>query len=267
MLGDTGSQEGPVMIADAAVPAQPVHDAAQAAANSLERVRMTQRGYARVRHRAAPAAVTRARTDWGLAVLEWIEASVVLAEAEDARSAGPAGSGSQARLITVETGPVRGRVESSWRQYQQLRRTGGPEQLARARAQWRDALVDWFQDLSRQRTAEDGQRAAQQRAAADQAAGAVPGPAAAGDAAAPGSAAPGPAGPGSAAPDPAGPGPAAPAGVAREAAGMPRPDAAAEQPAPGAGPPLARPAARRRGQPRYQPLTTGWTPAKRAPGS
>jgi hypothetical protein len=267
MLGGTGSQEGPVMMADEAVPALSVPDAAQAAADSLDRVRMTQRGYGQARHRAGPAAVTRARTDWGLAVLEWIEASVTLAEAEDARRAGPAGSGSQARLITVETGPVRGRIESSWRHYQQLRRNGGPDQLARARAQWREALVDWFQDLARQRAAEDGQRAAQQRAAADQAAGAVPGPAAAMAAAAPGPAVPGLAAPALAAPGSAAPGSAASGPGVGEAAGTPRPPSAAEQPAPEAGPPLARPPARRRGQPRYQPMTTGWTPAKRAPGS
>jgi hypothetical protein len=266
MLGGTGSQEGPVMIADEAVPALSVPDAAQAAADSLDRVRMTQRGYGQARHRMGPAAVTRARTDWGLAVLEWIEASVALAEAEDTRSAPPAGGGSQARLITVETGPVRGRIESSWRQYQQLRRSGGPDQLARARAQWREALVDWFQDLARQRAAEDGQRAAQQRAAADPAAGAVPGSAAALAAASPGSAAPSQAVPGLAAPGSAGPGSAATDPADGETAGTHRPDIAAEQPAPGAGPPLARPPAPRRGQPRYQPMTTGWTPAKRAPG-
>jgi hypothetical protein len=145
------------MIAEAAVPSRSVPDAARAVRDSLDRVRMTQRGYALVRLRASPAAVTRARTDWGLAVLEWIEASAALAEAEDMRDPARAASDSRSRRITVETGPVRSRIESSWRRYQQVRKNGGPAQIGRARAQWREALVDWFQALAEQRAAEDGQ--------------------------------------------------------------------------------------------------------------
>jgi uncharacterized membrane protein YccC len=144
--------------------------------------------------------VTRARTDWGLAVLEWIEASVALAEAEDTRDPARAASDSRSRRITVETGPVRSRIESSWRRYQQVRKNGGQAQIAQARAQWREALVDWFQALAEQRAAEDGQHAAER---------------------------------------------------------PPEPEQAADPAA----------AAPRRGQPRYQPLAVGWTPAKRASGS
>jgi hypothetical protein len=157
------------MIAEAAVPSRSVPDAAQAVRHSLDRVRMNQRGYARVRLRASPAAVTRARTDWGLAVLEWIEASVALAEAEDTRDPARAAGDSRSRRITVETGPVRGRIESSWRRYQQVRKSGGPDQVALARAQWREALVDWFQALAERRAAEDGQRAREQRPEPEQA--------------------------------------------------------------------------------------------------
>ena len=158
------------MIAEAAVPYRSVPDAARAVRDSLDRVRMNQRGYARVRLQASPAVVSRARTDWGLAVLEWIEASVALAEAEDARDPARAASDSRSRRITVETAPVRTRIESSWLRYQQVRKKGGPAQIGQARAQWREALVDWFQALAEQRAAEDGQLASARRPEPDRAA-------------------------------------------------------------------------------------------------
>jgi hypothetical protein len=156
------------MMAEAPESSRSVPEAARALALSLDRVRMTQRGYARLRMRAGPAAVTRARTDWGLAVLEWIEASAALAAAEDERDPARAASDSRSRRITVEPGPVRRRIESSWRQYQLVRKGGRPEQIALARADWREALVDWFQALAQQRAAEDGQRAAELRSELEQ---------------------------------------------------------------------------------------------------
>ena len=156
------------MIAEAAA-LPSVREAAQAVRRSLDRVRMSQRSYAGVRRGAAPAALTRARTDWGLAVLEWIEASVTLAAAEDARDPARAASESRSRRITVETGPARGRIELAWRRYQQVRRHGGPDHITTARGQWRGALVDWFQDLAEQRATEDARSAQARRPAPDQA--------------------------------------------------------------------------------------------------
>jgi hypothetical protein len=155
------------MIAEAPESSRSVPEAAQAANLSLDRVRMTQRGYARVRPWAGPAVVARARTDWGLAVLEWIEASAALAAAEDERDPARAASDSRRRRITVEGGPVRVRIESAWRRYQQVRKSGRPDQIALARAHWREALVDWFQALAEQRAAEDRQRAAELRSESD----------------------------------------------------------------------------------------------------
>jgi hypothetical protein len=142
----------------------PVPEAVQAVRSALDRVRMSQRRYAEVRRRASPAAVARVRTDWGLAVLEWIEASVALAAAEDGRGPGRAASEGHSRRITVEAGPARGAIESAWRRYQQARRDGAPDQAAVARAHWRAALVDWFQALAQQRATEDLQHAQQRRA-------------------------------------------------------------------------------------------------------
>lgn len=158
------------MIAAAPESSRSVPEAAQAVNLSLDRVRMTQRGYARVRPWAGPAVVARARTDWGLAVLEWIEASAALAAAEDERDPARAASDSRRRRITVEGGPVRVRIESAWRRYQQVRKSGRPDQIALARAHWREALVDWFQALAEQRAAEDRQRAAELRPEPEQSA-------------------------------------------------------------------------------------------------
>ena len=234
------------MIADTAPPPPPVPDAtrslpdaAEALRSALDRVRMSQRGYAEVRRRASPAAVTRARTDWGLAVLEWIEASVALAAAEDGRGPGRAAGEGRIRRITVEAGPVRGAIESAWRQYQQVRRTGAADQAAAARAGWRAALVDWFQALAQQRAAEDLQQA-QQRRAHEQ-------PAQVQEQEAHG-------------PERPAPGPPEPPDPAHEQDRQAGPAAG-----PGDGPPA--PSRPRRSPPRYQPLSTGWTPAKRVPGS
>jgi hypothetical protein len=224
------------MIAEVSAPSRSVPDAAQAVRHSLDRVRMNQRGYARVRLRASPAAVTRSRTDWGLAVLEWIEASVALAEAEDERDPARAAGDSRSRRITVEAGPVRGRIESSWQRYQQARKKGHPGQIARARSQWREALVDWFQALAEQRAAEDGQRARQRQ------------------------------------PDPELAGASAAAAAPRDGTdgehGEHGEDGKGGEPAGDVGSPAWEPAGRpgpalRREHPRYQPLAGGWTPAKR----
>ena len=158
------------MMAEAPESSRSVPEAAHAVRLSLDRVRMTQRGYARVRLRASPAVVTRpgptgAWPSWSGSrrARRWPRRRT---GATPARAA----SDSRSRRITVEVGPVRGRIESSWRQYQQVRKSGGADQIARARAHWREALVDWFQALARQRAAEDGQRARELRPELEQAA-------------------------------------------------------------------------------------------------
>ena len=244
----------------------PVPEAVQVVRSALDRVRMSQRRYAEVRRRASPAAVARVRTDWGLAVLEWIEASVALAAAEDGRGPGRAAGEGHSRRITVEAGPARGAIESAWRRYQQARRDGAPDQAAVARARWRAALVDWFQALAQQRATEDLQHAQQRRAQEQQ----VPGP---GQQAAEqqehGRQA-------AERPEHERPAPERPehepeqqaAGPALEADGAPpAPDARAGPPAPDRRPGGRPRPAPRRGPPRAQPLGLGWTPARRPPGS
>jgi len=54
-----------------------IPDASRSQIEALGRVWMHQSSYARLRHRQDITATTRARADWGLAVLEFIEASVL----------------------------------------------------------------------------------------------------------------------------------------------------------------------------------------------
>jgi hypothetical protein len=251
------------MIAEVAAPPRSVPDvpgAAQELRDALDRVRMSQRRYAEVRRRARPAAVTGARTDWGLAVLEWIEASAALAAAEDGRGPGRAASDGRRQQMTGGAGPVRGRIEAAWQQYQQARRTGGPDQIAAARAYWREALVDWFQALARQRAAEDEQHARLRRAQEEHAAAAETAgtgePEAAGERP--------PEATGELGPEAAGEREPAAAGEAGPARG---PDAAVplRPAAPGREPAGRSRSAARRSPARHQPLGIGWTPAPRAP--
>src|SRR5712691_7476764 len=80
------------MATDTALLPPTVRDAALALHAARERVRTHQRGYDRLRHRGDLQATSRARSEWGLAILEFIEASVTLAEAKDHRSAAWAAS-------------------------------------------------------------------------------------------------------------------------------------------------------------------------------
>jgi len=167
-----------------------VADAAREVRLALERVRLSQRGYAGVRGGAVAVAVTRARTEWGLAVLEWIEASVTLAEAEDRRDPVRAARDNHARDNHArdshapgrhardsrardsrdgppdeEEDPARGEVDGCWQAYQMARLNGRPDPIATARGRWRASLVAWFQALADERAAEDQRAAAERRRA------------------------------------------------------------------------------------------------------
>jgi hypothetical protein len=146
--------------AEELAPRVDVAEAAREVRRALERVRLSQRGYAAVRAQAARPAVTRARTDWGLAVLEWIEASALLAEAEDRRDPARAARQNRGALPAPGEDPARRAVAECWQAYQRARRDGRPDRVGAARDRWRDALVTWFQEQAGQRAAEDEQRPA-----------------------------------------------------------------------------------------------------------
>ena len=80
-----------------------VSDASRNQVGALARVWMHQSSYARLRHRLNITATTRARADWGLAVLEFIDASMVLAAAKDHRSPLWAAATARERMFTLAT--------------------------------------------------------------------------------------------------------------------------------------------------------------------
>jgi hypothetical protein len=99
--------------------------------------------------------ITRARTDWGLAVLEWIEASVALAEAEDRQDPVRAATTRRDQKTLEVADPGRSHCDRSWDDYQEVRKTCDQAAVTAVRAVWRDAFVSWFQGLAAQRATED----------------------------------------------------------------------------------------------------------------
>jgi hypothetical protein len=151
------------MTAEVVLPPLTVHEAGRALSAAFDRVRMHKHGYDRLRRGKDILVITRARTDWGLAVLEWIEASVALAEAEDRRDPVWAGTARHRQQALKVADPSRSQCDRSWSDYQEARRTGDQAAVTVARAAWRDACVTWFQGLAAQRATEDQQHAQELR--------------------------------------------------------------------------------------------------------
>jgi len=141
-----------------------VAEAAHARAVAYSRVRMHQASYFKIRGGVNRAAIARARADWGLAVLEWIDACVAEAEAEDRRD--PLWAAYRSRRTA--TGSSRD-CDRAWHAYQEIRKTRDQAAVTAARAAWRTALVDWMQELAARRAAEDEQSAAQVQQRLDEA--------------------------------------------------------------------------------------------------
>jgi hypothetical protein len=144
------------MATDTALLPPTVRDAALALHAARERLRTHQRGYDRLRHRGDLQATNRARSEWGLAILEFIEATVTLAEARDHRSPVWAASTSPGRMFGIAN-PGHARCERAWRDYQEARKTGNMTIVTAARGQWREAFVAWLQELIT-RSADEGQQ-------------------------------------------------------------------------------------------------------------
>jgi hypothetical protein len=141
-----------------------VADAAHARGEAYSRVSMHQRGYAKLRPGVNRTATARARADWGLAVLEWIDACIAEAEAEDRRD--PVWAASRGRRM-----PARGSrsCDQAWHDYQKVRETRDQPAITAARDAWRTALVDWMQQLAARFAAEDDQNAARAQQRLDEA--------------------------------------------------------------------------------------------------
>lgn len=143
------------MTAAVALPALTVPAAVEAQREAFKRVRMHAPGYDRIRRGRNPEAIAKARSEYGMAVLEWIEASVAVAEAEDRRDPVWAGEAGRTRDMFQNAGPGHARCDQAWRDYQKARLAGNVEAIAAARADWRITFVSWLQEWSAQLAAED----------------------------------------------------------------------------------------------------------------
>lgn len=161
-LGD----DGPVST-EIAEPPLSVADAARARSEALGRVRRTQDAYNGVRAGASLARMDSARTAWGLATLELIDALVAEAEAEDRRD--PVLAAHRAQRVRGLAGPAFGAYQRVWSDYQEVRSTGDLAAMDAARSSVRLALVDWMQDRTARAAAEDQQHVAELFGRLDQA--------------------------------------------------------------------------------------------------
>lgn len=92
------------MTAEIAGSALTVADASRARAEAHDRVRMLQDAYAQVRRGRRIADIPRARSEWGLAVLEWIDACAVEAEAALRRRSGRLDTANRRARVTRKGG-------------------------------------------------------------------------------------------------------------------------------------------------------------------
>ena len=146
-----------------------VSDAAQEVRAARQRLDTYARGYDRIRKGSRPAAITRARVEWSLAVYEWVEATIAQAEAEERRNLSrrdsppvpsavpdlpphdqeasqPAGPRSEATTEEAKAhlDAAHARVQACWQTYTGIRRSLSPaEDIEHARSRWGDALRAW----------------------------------------------------------------------------------------------------------------------------
>ena len=150
--------KGLSMTAETEIAPLTVLDAARACREAHDRVTRCQSSYASWRRGWNRIATTRARTDWGLAVLEWIEASVTLAEAEDRRDPSRAAMTSPLSKVSGVMSPGQEQCGRAWRDYQEVRKAGNMTAIESARTRWREEFVLWFQALAVRCATEDEQR-------------------------------------------------------------------------------------------------------------
>jgi hypothetical protein len=118
--------------------------------------------YERLRSGSDIQATTRARNEFGLAVLEYVNATVALAEARDRIGPEWAASTSRPRMFT-KPDPSHDRCEQAWREYQAARRSGDLVGVLAARDVWGDEFRAWAFGLHSRCVAEDEAHAEQVR--------------------------------------------------------------------------------------------------------
>jgi hypothetical protein len=126
---------------------------------ATERFKARWRGYQHARQGVNLADITRARAEFGMACLEWIEVLVARAERDDERDPQRAAILDSGTTIPVSTSRDRALLEASIA-YRDSRLTGIGEAIVASRGAYRLALVTWLEDLDRQLAGEDEQHVA-----------------------------------------------------------------------------------------------------------
>jgi hypothetical protein len=129
-----------------------MREAERAVRDARDAIGRNGQAYARLRTGLDARATARAHTEFGFATLEFVNACLALAEAEDCVDPVWAAARNRSRPMFTVAGP---RHDQAWSEYQEARRTGDQAAIAVARGVWRDVLVDWQLQLHKQRALED----------------------------------------------------------------------------------------------------------------
>jgi hypothetical protein len=147
------------------------------------------RDYAASRAAGEPAAMTRARTQWGLAVYEWAGAVIACARAADRENAARRGKAALADRVSAAPADRHGtggsdltaapakqrlaaahtRVEATWYAYADVRSGPDVTRIDRARRAWEAALTEWALATVATSVAEDRDAVAARRRREDRA--------------------------------------------------------------------------------------------------
>jgi len=115
---------------------------------ATEAIRLHRQGYERLRHGIDLLAITKARNDYGMACLAWIDLCVSKAESDDQHDpVWAARSFERGRPVFTGGKPRDVQVREAWLDYQSARIGADLETIGRAREAWRVAFVAWLQDL------------------------------------------------------------------------------------------------------------------------
>ena len=151
------------MTAEAVAAPLTVHEARRMLGEALKAVRVHKLNHEPARERLDVRATRRARAELGLAILGFVNASTLLAEAEDrvdpVRAAGKTHGGT----LFMVAGSGHEQCEQAWCEYQQARRSGDLSAAAAARQRLHDELIAWHAALHEQRTLEDEELAEELR--------------------------------------------------------------------------------------------------------
>jgi hypothetical protein len=129
-----------------------VRDAARAVREARDATRRHGAAYARLRTGLDKRATTRAHNEFSFAILEFVNACVALAEAEDRVDPVWAAARNHGQPMSTVAGPD---CDQAWCDYQVVRQSGDRDAIEAARHVWRDAFVDWQLQLHKRRVVED----------------------------------------------------------------------------------------------------------------